>query len=104
MAQRSAQWQTVRRQAFERDRKANAPCALCGKSIDYSLGMSTRGGKDYNPEAYEPDHIIPVGTEKGKLLELDLANIQPTHASCNRSKHDRAGIRLLGDPSEDWWS
>lgn len=103
MAQRSAQWQKVRVQAFERDKKRNAPCALCKRPIDYSLGMSTTG-KNYNPKCWEPDHIIPVHTEKGKALELDLVNIQPSHAGCNRSKHDRAGINLLGEPSEDWWS
>lgn len=104
MAKRSSKWEKVRVQAFERDKKKNAPCALCHRAIDYSLGMSTNGGKDYNPKAYEPDHIIPVNTERGKQLELDLVNIQPAHAGCNRSKHDRAGINLLGEPSKDWWS
>ena len=102
MAKRSAQWQKVRLQAFERDKKRNAPCALCGRSIDYSLGMSTGGGKDYNPKCWEPDHILSV--EKHPELELDLVNVQATHAGCNRSKHDRAGINLLGAPSRDWWS
>ena len=102
MSGRSAQWEKVKWQAFERDRKRNAPCALCHNAIDYSLGMATRGGKDYNPKAYQADHIIPFNVRPE--LELDLANVQPSHAGCNKSKLDKAGINVLGEPDEDWWS
>ena len=102
MARRSPQWPKVAQACFERDRQNNSPCALCGRSIDYSLGRSTGGGKDSNPKAYEPDHIIPF--HEHPEYELDMGNVQATHAGCNRSKHDRAGINLLGQSSEDWWN
>ena len=102
MARRSSKWPEVADRAFRRDKKKKAPCALCGRPIDYSLGRSTGGGKNYNPKAYEPDHILPY--DKHPEYELDLVNIQATHAGCNRAKHDRAGINLLGQASEDWWN
>lgn len=102
MAHRSPKWPKVAQQAFERDRRKKAPCALCGRPIDYSLGRSTGGGKNYNPKCYEPDHILSY--KEWPQYELDLGNVQPTHAGCNRAKHDRAGINLLGEASEDWWN
>ena len=95
---RSHEWQKVRTRAFERDRKKNVPCQICGRQINYALGMSST--KDYNPQAYEPDHILPV--DRHPELELDLVNIQAAHAGCNRSKKNKAGINLLGVQSEDW--
>lgn len=95
---RSHDWTKVRKRAFERDKRQHAPCGICGRPIDYNLGMSSL--KDYNPNAYEPDHILPV--DRHPELELDLVNIQAAHAGCNRSKKNRAGINLLGIPSEDW--
>lgn len=89
-----ARWQMVRRQAFERDRRANAPCWICGHPIDYSLGYSTCD------QAYEADHYIPVSSHPE--FEYDLGNIRASHRSCNRSRYDRAGIDLLGKPSRDW--
>ena len=53
----SAAWQRLRRMAFERDRALKAPCWICGRPIDYSLGLSKRSG---TPWAYEPDHYLDV--------------------------------------------
>ena len=92
-------WLRVRRQAFERDRACNAGCWICAEAgrdptIDYSLGYST------GPRAYEADHFIPV--KDHPELEYDLANLRASHQSCNRARHDKAGIDLLGNPSRDW--
>ena len=93
-------WNVVKRQAFERDRAANAPCWICvaegaeDPSIDYSLGYST------GPRAYEADHYVPVHDHPE--LEYDLANIRAAHQSCNRRRGKRASISQLGSPSRDW--
>ena len=72
-------WMVVKRQAFERD---------------YSLGYST------GPMAYEADHYVTVSDHPE--LEYDLANIRASHQCCNRRRHDKAGINLLGERSRDW--
>lgn len=89
----------VKRQAFERDRAANAGCWICeaegrDPTIDYSLGYST------GPRAYEADHYIPVCDHPE--LEYDLGNIRASHQICNRRRRDQASINLLGIPSRDW--
>lgn len=95
-------WNVVKRQAFERDRAANAPCWICvaegaeDPSIDYSLGYST------GPRAYEADHYVTVHDHPE--LEYDLANIRPAHQSCNRRRGKRAAITQLGKPSRNWRS
>lgn len=93
--QRSSRWQKIRKMAWDRDRKANAPCHICGQPIDYSLPPSS------GPEAYEPDHVIPVA--KRPDLELDLNNILASHARCNRSRGDGTnGENALGMRSRIW--
>ena len=99
---RSSKWDEVADKAFARDKKRNAPCWICGQPIDYSLGRSTNKRGEYNPKSYEPDHFLEY--KRHKELELDLANIRPSHAGCNRSRKDRAGIRELGKPSRDWFN
>lgn len=89
-----ARWLLIRKQAFDRDRVTGAPCWICGKQIDYSLGYSSCN------EAYEADHYVPIDTHPE--LEYDLANIRASHRSCNRSRQTRAGIDLLGNPSRNW--
>lgn len=95
MAGRSGKWKRVRLQAWNRDRKARAVCHICGQPIDYSLPASS------SPEAWEPDHIIPVA--KRPDLELDLANVAASHARCNRSRGDGTnGENALGMQSRIW--
>ena len=89
-----ARWNLVRRQAFERDRAAGAPCWICGRPIDYSLPISSC------PEAYEADHYIPIDLHPE--FEYDLPNIRASHMSCNRARGTRAGTDPLGEPSRDW--
>ena len=89
-----ARWYRIRKQAFERDRAADARCWICGEPIDYSLGIST------SPQAWEADHFIVV--DQHPEYEYDLPNIRASHMSCNRARGTRAGIDLLGEPSRNW--
>lgn len=75
------------------------PCALCGKSIDYSLPVG-------HPMSYELDEIVPVS--KGGD-PLDPGNVQPAHRCCNQSKGDgsrtsrsKALLRSALPTSRDW--
>lgn len=66
-----------------------APCALCGRPIDYSLGwvVDRRTGKRrMHKMAFVVDEIIPVS--KGGN-PLDFNNTQPTHWICNARKGDK---------------
>ena len=92
---RSGRWKQIRKLAYDRDRKANAVCHICNQPIDYSLTPSSA------PNAYEPDHIIPV--VKHPELELDLKNIKASHTRCNRARGDGTnGENNLGMQSRVW--
>lgn len=92
---RSSRWRRVRGMAWDRDRKAKAPCHICGQPIDYSIPAS------YSEEAWEPDHIIPVS--KNRELELDLNNLGASHRRCNRARGNGSnGENLLGMRSRIW--
>ena len=92
---RSGRWPMIRRQVWDRDRKAKAPCHICGGSIDYSLRPSSC------PDSWEPDHIIPVS--KRPDLELDMSNIKASHMRCNRARGDGTnGENDLGMQSRIW--
>lgn len=64
----------------ERHAAIDAPCALCGNSIDY--GLSARDSR----MAYSLDHIHPLSLG-GALLDPD--NVRATHVRCNSRKGDR---------------
>lgn len=88
-----------RRAIRERWRSIGAPCALCGKPIDYTLPAR-------HPMSFEVDEIVPVS--KGGD-PLDFSNTQPAHRICNQRKGDgrcpkKAITRLRrGLPtSRDW--
>lgn len=94
---RSRLWrERVRPRCYERDRKANAACWICGQPIDYHL---TDG-----PDCWEPDHYLPRSTHPE--LAADPRNIRPSHRSCNRRRSDSMLVKpaadLLGVPSETW--
>lgn len=92
---RHSRWPYVRRLAWERDLKAQAPCHICGQPINYLLEPSSA------PDAWEPDHLIPVAQRPD--LELDLLNIAPSHTRCNRSRGDGTnGENVLGQQSRIW--
>ena len=95
MTRRSSRWPYVRRLAWERDLKAQAPCHICGQPINYLLEPSSA------PDAWEPDHLIPV--TKRPDLELDLLNIAASHTRCNRSRGDGTnGENIIGQQSRVW--
>ena len=90
----SPQWQRLRVQCYERDRKANAPCHICGQPIDYRLRPSS------TPDAYEPDHLRDV--RKHPELALLPENVAASHRKCNRARGRKAGVNELGNRSRDW--
>lgn len=95
MGTRSSRWPHVRKMAWDRDRKAKAPCHICGLPIDYFVEPST------TPTSWEPDHLIPVA--KRPDLELDLANVAPSHMECNRARGDGTnGENDIGKRSRIW--
>ena len=90
----SATWRKMRMQCYQRDKKVNAPCWICGQPIDYKARPSSTA------ESYEPDHRFPVSTHP-ELAEVP-ENVLPSHKKCNRSRQAKAGINSLGDASRAW--
>ena len=72
----------------KRWRAIGAPCALCGKPIDYSLGMivTPYGKRRPHPMSFVVDEIIPV-SQGGD--PLDFNNTQPAHWICNARAGDK---------------
>lgn len=86
-------WRELRSRLYERDRKANAPCWICGQPIDYRAEAGT-------PDAWEPDHVVPVASNPE--LALDPGNVRPSHCSCNRSRGSDKGAPSIGSPTRRW--
>ena len=89
-------WRRLRRKLYERDRRADAPCWICGLPIDYRARTGS-------PRSWEPDHVRPVA--QFPELAFDEANIRPSHCACNRARGqgDRQGAsRQLGEPTRLW--
>lgn len=86
-------WKRLRAMLFDRDRRANAPCWICGQPIDYRAPAMT-------PDAWEPDHVIAVADRPD--LAYDPGNIRPSHCSCNRSRGRGGKATGLGTPSRRW--
>lgn len=95
MGSRSSRWPYIRRLAWDRDRKARAPCHICGQPINYYLEPSSA------PDSWEPDHLIPVAKDPDR--ELDLANVLASHMRCNRARGDGTnGENAIGMRSRIW--
>lgn len=58
-----------RRAIRERWKSIAAPCAICGRAIDYSLPAG-------HPMSFEVDEIVPVSRGGDPL---DFENTQPAH-------------------------
>lgn len=72
-----------RRKIQARWRAIGAPCGICGKPIDYSLGMvaDPRTGKRRpHPMSFVVDEIVPVSLGGDPL---DFENTRPAHYICN---------------------
>lgn len=92
---RSSRWKYVRGMAWNRDRGARAVCHICGQPIDYLIPPSS------GPEAWEPDHVLPVHLYPEH--ELDLLNIKASHRRCNRARGDGGkGETTIGQQSRVW--
>lgn len=89
----TARWQRLRAILYDRDRKANAPCWICGQPIDYRARSGT-------PDSWEPDHVLPVATHPDAAF--DPGNVRPAHCSCNRSRGSSKGCPGLGSLSRRW--
>ena len=80
---------TRRRKIRARWKAIGAPCALCGKPIDYSLGMvvDRRTGKRRpHPMSFVVDEIVPVSRGGDPL---DFSNTQPAHWICNAKRGNK---------------
>ena len=74
------------------------PCAICGKPIDYSLGMITdprTGRQRPHPMSFVLDEIVPVRFG-GDPYSFD--NTRPAHWICNSRRGD--GTRRTGPTKE----
>lgn len=88
----------MREQAYLRDRRADAPCWICGGAIDYRAPAGS-------PDSWEPDHYLSVRDYPEH--QLDIANLRPSHCHCNRSRGrldsaERQRKDRLGGQSRDW--
>jgi hypothetical protein len=94
---------TKRNAIRARWRAIGDPCHLCGKPIDYSLGMVTdqrTGKRRPHPMSFVVDEIVPVS--KGGD-PLDFANTQPAHWLCNARKGDGTRGRKASLPLPQPW-
>ena len=78
----------ARRKIRARIKALGEPCALCGKPIDYTLGMITtpEGKRRPHPMSYVVDEKLPVSLG-GSPIDMD--NCQPAHWICNAKKGNR---------------
>ena len=77
-----------RRSIRARWRAIGDPCHICGKPIDYSLGMVTdprTGRRKPHPMSFVVDEIVPVSHGGDPL---DFANTRPAHWICNARRGD----------------
>ena len=88
-----------RRRAIQaRWRAIGDPCHICGKPIDYSLGMfvdQRTGKKRMHPMAFVVDEIVPVS--KGGD-PLDFSNTRPAHWICNAKRGDGTRVQRVSAP------
>ena len=79
---------SARRKLRDRWKAIGAPCGICGRPIDYSLGFVTdmsTGKRHMHPMAFVVDEIVPV-SKGGDPLRWE--NTQPAHWICNERKGD----------------
>ena len=96
-----------RRSIRARWRAIGDPCHICGRPIDYSLGMVTdprTGRRKPHPMSFVVDEIVPV-SQGGD--PLDFANTRPAHWICNARRGDgtrsnRALGCALPQPFDEW--
>lgn len=78
----------ARRKIRDRWRAMGEPCAICGRPIDYSLGMvrDPHTGKTRpHPMSFVVDEIVPIRFG-GSPISMD--NTRPAHWICNARRGD----------------
>lgn len=78
----------ARRKIRARWKAIGAPCALCSKPIDYSLGYvvdAATGKKRPHPMSFVVDEIVPVCRGGSPT---DFENTRPAHWLCNARRGD----------------
>lgn len=98
---------TARDRVRARWRAIGGPCALCGRPIDYDLGMVTTpdGKRRPHPMSFVVDEIIPVSRGGSPF---DMENTRPAHWICNARRGDGTKARhatsagSLPLPFDDW--
>lgn len=97
----------ARRKVRARWRAIGAPCGICGRPIDYDLGMieTPGGGRRPHPMSFVVDEIVPVSRGGSPI---DMGNTRPAHWICNARRGDGTKARpatsagSLPLPFDDW--
>lgn len=74
-----------------RIRARGEPCAICGRPIDYSLGMITdprTGKRRPHPMSFVVDEAIPVSQGGDPYDAAPGGNCRPAHWICNQRRGD----------------
>ena len=80
-------------------RSRGEPCAICGRPIDYSLGMVVdpiTGRRRPHPMSFVVDEILPVSLGGSPT---ELSNTRPAHWVCNARRGD--GRRTPKAPTKE---
>jgi len=94
-----------RNEIRNRWRAIGDPCHLCGRAIDYSLGMvpTASGGMKPHPMSFVVDEVVPV---KFGGDPLDFRNTRPAHWICNARRGDGTRHQTtslpLPRPFDEW--
>ncbi len=98
---------SARRKVRDRLKAIGAPCGICGKPIDYSLGFVTdraTGKRHMHPMAFVVDEIVPISRGGSPT---DMANVRAAHYICNARRGDgthRKAVtpRAIPQPFDEW--
>lgn len=87
---RGRQWRVLKDKFRRQCAEVQARCWLCDQEINYAASWK-------EPTAFEADHAKPVSTFPH--LALSIANLRPSHQSCNRGRGNRpvAGTWVRAD-------
>ena len=94
----SKEWRALRAQTKAKAKRANRPCAYCGKPIDWH----TPGAK------VSVDHVL--NRKQRPDLALEATNLQVLHHACNTRKaayvenNNRPEIGVDGFPTNSEWN
>ena len=101
-----------RRKIRDRWKAIGAPCGICGKPIDYSLGYITdpvTGKRRPHPMSFVVDEICPVskwregGFSSAMEAATTFSNTRPAHYSCNARRGDGTKQKKVARPLPQPW-